>query len=328
MWAFLLLGEELERGQFVGIAIVIGGLLAFIVLNERGEPAHGRPSRSGGDRPRGRRSRRDVTELESGDLPHRVGVGPVELGDEVRRGVHASIGRFAELAARSRESPASAAMRASASRAKTSTWASSLRRASSRIATRRSSAPGRPSSASIAASRHSPSAACSPPPAARCHAVAASSAVSRSCALPERTEHSPEVNAGECGQADVAGGFGLVDRELQGGGAGLVVAGLALRSSETGDLVRLGLPKAEALRGLGGTTDVEDGVVEPMLDAGELAEHRVAANVEPRVVDRWRASARPRSRASTLRSSSPAEIAARAAKSQFAAWSHGRSSPS
>ena len=34
--------------------------------------------------------------------------------------------------------------------------------------------------ASMAASRHSPSAACSPPPAARCHAVAASSAA-RAC---------------------------------------------------------------------------------------------------------------------------------------------------
>ena len=34
------------------------------------------------------------------------------------------------------------------------------------------------------------------------------------------------------------------------------------------------------------------------------------------------------STASTLRASSPAEIAARAANSQFAAWSHGRSSPS
>ena len=29
-----------------------------------------------------------------------------------------------------------------------------------------------------------------------------------------------------------------------------------------------------------------DGVVEAMLDAGQLAEHRVAADVEPRVVDR------------------------------------------
>ena len=37
-----------------------------------------------------------------------------------------------------------------------------------------------------------------------------------------------------------------------------------------------------------------DGVVEAVLDAGQLAEHRVAADVQPRVVDDARASARPR----------------------------------
>jgi drug/metabolite transporter (DMT)-like permease len=36
VWAFLLLSEELVWGQLVGIAIVTGGLLAFILLNERG----------------------------------------------------------------------------------------------------------------------------------------------------------------------------------------------------------------------------------------------------------------------------------------------------
>ncbi len=36
VWAFVLLGEELAWGQVVGIAIVTVGLLAFIVLNERG----------------------------------------------------------------------------------------------------------------------------------------------------------------------------------------------------------------------------------------------------------------------------------------------------
>jgi drug/metabolite transporter (DMT)-like permease len=36
VWAFILLGEELVWGQMVGIAIVTLGLLAFIVLNERG----------------------------------------------------------------------------------------------------------------------------------------------------------------------------------------------------------------------------------------------------------------------------------------------------
>ena len=39
VWAFLLLGEELQEWQFVGIAIVITGLLAFIVMNERGNRA-------------------------------------------------------------------------------------------------------------------------------------------------------------------------------------------------------------------------------------------------------------------------------------------------
>lgn len=36
VWAFLLLSEELVWGQLVGIAIVTAGLLAFILLNERG----------------------------------------------------------------------------------------------------------------------------------------------------------------------------------------------------------------------------------------------------------------------------------------------------
>ena len=37
VWSFLLLGETLRGGQFVGIAIAISGLLAFIVINQRGE---------------------------------------------------------------------------------------------------------------------------------------------------------------------------------------------------------------------------------------------------------------------------------------------------
>ena len=136
------------------------------------------------------------------------------------------------------------------------------------------------------------------------------------------------MHPGERGHAHVAGRLGLLDRELEGGRAGVVVAGLALGPSEAGQLVRLGLQEAEPSRRLGGAADVDDGVVEPVLEAGELAEHRVAADVQPRVVDRPRASAATWSRASTLRSWSPAEIAARAAKSQLAAWSHGRSSPS
>jgi drug/metabolite transporter (DMT)-like permease len=37
VWSFLLLGETLRGGQFVGIAIAVSGLLAFIVFNQRGE---------------------------------------------------------------------------------------------------------------------------------------------------------------------------------------------------------------------------------------------------------------------------------------------------
>jgi drug/metabolite transporter (DMT)-like permease len=36
LWSFLLLGETLRNWQFVGIAIALGGLLAFIVMNQRG----------------------------------------------------------------------------------------------------------------------------------------------------------------------------------------------------------------------------------------------------------------------------------------------------
>lgn len=36
MWSFLLLDETLERLQFVGMALVLTGLLAFIVANQRG----------------------------------------------------------------------------------------------------------------------------------------------------------------------------------------------------------------------------------------------------------------------------------------------------
>ena len=58
VWSFLLLGETLERRQVVGIAIVVLGLLAFLVLNERGHRARrstsGDASRRRGD---GRRAR-------------------------------------------------------------------------------------------------------------------------------------------------------------------------------------------------------------------------------------------------------------------------------
>jgi drug/metabolite transporter (DMT)-like permease len=37
VWAFLLLGETLRHGQVVGIAIVMSGLLAFLLLNQRAD---------------------------------------------------------------------------------------------------------------------------------------------------------------------------------------------------------------------------------------------------------------------------------------------------
>lgn len=40
LWSFLLLGETLQQGQVVGIAITLGGLLAFLLINQRGERAH------------------------------------------------------------------------------------------------------------------------------------------------------------------------------------------------------------------------------------------------------------------------------------------------
>ena len=117
-------------------------------------------------------------------------------------------------------SPASAAMRASASRAKTSTWASSLRRASSRIATRRSSAPATPirgvhRGQQALAERGLFSTAGGAVPRGRRFERRP-----RSCGLSERTQDAPEMHPGERRQAHVAGGFGLVDRELQGGRAG------------------------------------------------------------------------------------------------------------
>jgi hypothetical protein len=92
--------------------------------------------------------------------------------------------------------------------------------------------------------------------------------------------------AGESPETYVAGGLGLFDRKRQRAGAGLVVAGLALRTAEARELVRLCLPEPEPSRRLGRASEVQDGVVEPMLDPGELAEDRVPPHVQPRVVDR------------------------------------------
>ena len=64
------------------------------------------------------------------------------------------------------------------------------------------------------------------------------------------------MDAGERGQAHVAGRLGLLDRELERGGAGRVVAGLALRAAEARDLVGLGLQEAEPARRLRRAADV------------------------------------------------------------------------
>ncbi|MET0146023.1 MAG: DMT family transporter [Ilumatobacteraceae bacterium] len=42
VWSFLLLGETVRGWQIVGIATAIGGLAAFLVLNQRGERTHRR----------------------------------------------------------------------------------------------------------------------------------------------------------------------------------------------------------------------------------------------------------------------------------------------
>jgi drug/metabolite transporter (DMT)-like permease len=49
VWSFLLLGETLRPGQVIGIAIAMGGLAAFLRLNQRGGQA--RPSTELGDAP-------------------------------------------------------------------------------------------------------------------------------------------------------------------------------------------------------------------------------------------------------------------------------------
>ena len=68
--------------------------------------------------------------------------------------------------------------------------------------------------------------------------------------LPDCPEHSPEMCASECRHSEVASRLGLVDGEPQGGGARVVVAGLALGPPETRDLICLGLAEAELSRGL------------------------------------------------------------------------------
>ena len=86
-------------------------------------------------------------------------------------------------------------------------------------------------------------------------------------------------------QTYIAGRLGLDDREFQGVDARLVVAGLALGAPETGQLVGLCLPKSEPLRCFCGATEVDDRIVESSLDAGQFAEHRIATNAQPWIID-------------------------------------------
>jgi drug/metabolite transporter (DMT)-like permease len=44
VWSFLLLGETVQGGQVIGITIAIGGLAAFLVLNQRGDRARRSPA--------------------------------------------------------------------------------------------------------------------------------------------------------------------------------------------------------------------------------------------------------------------------------------------
>jgi hypothetical protein len=52
------------------------------------------------------------------------------------------------------------------------------------------------------------------------------------CDLPQGAQDASEMHPGERRQADVAGGLGLVDRQFQGGRTSRVVTGLALRPPE------------------------------------------------------------------------------------------------
>ena len=132
----------------------------------------------------------------------------------------------------------------------------------------------------------------------------------------------------EGGQADVPGRLGLLDRDCERGGAVLVVPRLALRAAEARELVGLRLREAEPARRLRRLAEVTDGIVEPELDPRELAEHRVAADVQPRVVDELEPVLDLIPCRVGAGADHPAEIAAREANNAFAAWSHGRSSPS
>ena len=224
-------------------------------------------------------------------------------------------------------SPASAAILASASRANTSTGASSLnagpRREARRVVPRRRELrPLRP----VAASRHSPSAACSPPPAARCQAVAASIARPRSPRrLPARGRTRPRCTRPSAANrtSPVASAFSTASSRVA--TPGRVLTGLALRSSETGQLIGLRLQKPATARRLRRAA------------AGAARRRRIGAAGGParrgrRHPGHAATGRRPRG-ASAARDRRPPRCAAGRRprsrlwrrKARFAAWSHGRS---
>ena len=95
--------------------------------------------------------------------------------------------------------------------------------------------------------------------------------------LSKGTHPAPEMDPGERGQPHIAGGrpgrsrvpgWRTPRRSRQPGIA---------PARDAGELVRLRLQEAEPPRYLCGTTEVSEGVVDAVLDAGLLAEHRVPA---------------------------------------------------
>src|SRR5204863_1124316 len=101
----------------------------------------------------------------------------------------------------------------------------------------------------------------------------------------ERPRNAAEMHARERRQAHVAGRLGLLDRERERRRTADVVARLTLRATDAGELIGLGLQEAEASGGRRRGSEVADGIVEAVLDPGELAEDRVEANVQPWIVD-------------------------------------------
>ena len=232
VWSFLLLGEIVNERQAAGIAIVVGGLLAFVVLNQRGErraqaicltarasirsrsvmkcdaDCHPPSARAQSSRAAARSPAlgRDPGErVEGEDLDRGVVVAPrggEDRGEPLLRARHVDPRRRAPRAGTRRAPPA-------------------------RRRRRRGATPPPP---------RAPRA---PPP-----------------SRPSARRTRPRWTRAERRQAHVAGRLGLLDRELQRRRAGRVVAGLALRPPEAGELVGLGLAEAEPSRRLRRATDV------------------------------------------------------------------------